>query len=90
LAIAFNDAEAVVSEVEATRGKVMDVPTLAVRMVDFLVKTHLYRIEAPHPLPTSLPDDKQTLALYSFSEYGRWAFFGSFEDTTTVRVPAER
>jgi hypothetical protein len=64
----------------------MDDPALAVRMVDFLMKTHLYRKECSHPFPQGIPDDKKTLALYSFSEYGRWAFYGSFEDTTRVRV----
>jgi hypothetical protein len=55
-------------------------------MVDFLMKTHLYGKEAPHPLPQGPPEDKHTLAEYSFSEYGRWADCGSFEDTTRVRV----
>src|SRR5262245_23890047 len=84
--IEFKGREAVITEVEASRAKVVDDPGLAVRMVDFLMKTHLYGKEAPHPFPQGLPDDKQTLALYSFSEYGRWAFYGSFEDTTKVRV----
>jgi hypothetical protein len=37
-------------------------------------------------LPRDYPDDERAIALYSFSEYGRWAFFASFEDTTAVRV----
>jgi hypothetical protein len=84
--VEFRGREAVVTAVEASRAKVPDDPALAVRMVDFLVKTHLCRQEAPHPLPRDHSDDKQAIALYSFSEYGRWAFYGSFEDTTAVRV----
>jgi hypothetical protein len=87
--IEFKKTEAVLTEVEASRAKVMDDPGLAVRKVDFLMKTHLYRKEAPHPFPQGLPDEKKILALYSFSEYGRWAFYGSFEDTTTVKVLGE-
>jgi hypothetical protein len=87
--IEFKETVAVVSEIAASRAKVLDEPALAVRVVDFLMKTHLYRKEAPHPFPQGLPEDKKTLALYSFSEYGRWAFFGSFEDTTKVRVSGE-
>jgi hypothetical protein len=87
--IEFKETEAVITEVEASRSKIMDDPTLAVRMVDFLMKTHLYRKEAPHPLPQGFPEEKKTLALYSFSVYGRWAFYGSFEDTTKVRIEAE-
>jgi hypothetical protein len=63
----------------------MDQPGLAVRAVDFLMKTHLHRKEAPHPFPQGFPEDKKILALYSFSQYGRWASYGSFEDTTAVR-----
>lgn len=85
--VQFKEDEAVITEVEASRAKVMDDPTSAVRIVDFLMKTHLYRREYPHPLRHGLPDDKKTLALYSFSEFGRWALYGSFDDTTTVRVP---
>jgi hypothetical protein len=88
-AIAFKNGEAMVSKVEANQAKIVEDTALAIRSVDFLVMTHLLRIEAPHPFRLDLPDDKRTLALYSFSEYGRWAFYGSFEDTTTVGVPAD-
>ena len=83
-AIEFKEKAAVITRVEANRAKVMDDPAHAVRIVDFLMKTHLYRREAPHPLPPCLPDDKKLLALYSFSEYGRRALYGSFEDTAAV------
>jgi hypothetical protein len=84
--IEFKEKEAVITEVEASRAKVMDDPGLGVRVVDFLMKTHLYRKEAPHPFPQDFPEDKKALALYSFSEYGRWAYSGSFEDTIKVKV----
>jgi hypothetical protein len=32
---------------------------------------------------------KKALALYSFSEHGRRAYYGIFEDTTKVRVEGE-
>jgi hypothetical protein len=88
-AIQFKEKEAVITEIEASRPEVMDDPDLGVRMVDFLMKTHLYRKEAPHPLPRDYPDDKRAIAVYSFSQFGRWAFYGSFEDTTKVRVGNE-
>jgi hypothetical protein len=88
-AIDFRDRQALVTSVEASRAKVVDDPALAVRIVDFLMKTHLYRKEAPYPFPQGFAEDKKTLALYSFSEYGRWAFYGSFEDTMKVRIGAE-
>ena len=67
----------------------MDDATLADRMVDFLIKTHLYRQDVAHPFPPGFPEDNKILSLYSLSEYGRWALYRSFEDTTTVRVRVE-
>jgi hypothetical protein len=87
--IDFKEEEAVITDVDASRAQVMDDPALAVRTVDFLMKTHLYRQEAPHPFPPGFPEDKKALAVYPFSEYGRWAFYGTFEDTTKVRLGAE-
>jgi hypothetical protein len=66
--VEFRQKEAVITEVEASRTKVTDDPTLAVRMVDFLMKTHLYRKEAPHPLPQGLSEDRRMLVLHSFSD----------------------
>jgi hypothetical protein len=83
------EKEAVITAVEASRAQVMGDAALAVRAVDFLVKTHLCRQEAPHPFPQGFPEDKKALAVYSFSGYGRWAFYGSFEDTTKARPRAE-
>jgi hypothetical protein len=87
-AIEFRGGEAVVTAAEASRSRVGDDLTLAVRVVDFLVKSHLYRKEVPHPLPHGLLDDKKTIAVYSFSEYGRWGSYACFEDTTTAK-PAQ-
>ena len=85
-AVEFRGDEAVVTGVEVGRARAGDDPGLAVRAVDFLLKSHVHGREAPHPLPRGLPEDTRALAVYSFGEYGRWAWYGSFEDTTRVRV----
>jgi hypothetical protein len=78
----FGDARAVVTEIETSRPQAED-PNRPARVVDFLVKTHLHRVAAPHPL-MPIPESETTgLVLGSFSEFGRWAQFGSFDDTTT-------
>ena len=59
---------------------------LAVREVDFLVKSHLYRRETPHPLPTNFPAVADKIAAYSMSQFGRWASFATYEDTTKIRL----
>lgn len=80
--IEFTSQEAIISSVEANSEVASGDASLAVRQVDFLVKSHLYRREVPHPLPPGFPDDPQQIALYSFSQYGRWASFATYEDTT--------
>ncbi|MBN1266504.1 MAG: hypothetical protein JXA25_13490 [Anaerolineales bacterium] len=54
--------------------------------VDFLIKSHLYRREVPHPVPVELPDELSDVVLFSFSQYGRWAFYASYEYTAAVRL----
>lgn len=52
-----------------------------IRVVDYLIKSHIYRIPAPHPLPADLDRDPQSLALYSLQMYGRRCQFGTFGET---------
>jgi hypothetical protein len=61
-AIVLKAGEAVITAVEASQARVKDDPSLPVRMVDFLMKSHLYHKEAPHPFPQGFPEDKQGLA----------------------------
>ena len=61
-------------------------PASVICQVDFLLKSHLFNQLVPHPLPADLPEDKQTIALYSFSQYGRRAAFASFEDTSKIQA----
>lgn len=58
---------------------------LAVRQVDYLVKSHLQRRVVPHPLPAGFERDPHTVGLYSFSQYGRVCWFGTFADTLVDR-----
>lgn len=86
-AVAFTDRECVVSCVKSCASAEEDhTPGFSIRQVDFLIKRHLYRREVPHPVPRSIPESPRDIALYSFSIYGRWASFASFEDTTAVRL----
>ncbi len=58
-----------------------------IAVVDYLMKRLLYGMIVPHPLPKDLPNDPDTLALFSFSQYGRYAIYGTYTDTTQFRVP---
>lgn len=63
-----------------------DSPEHAIRHVDYLIKSHLYQKEAPHPIPTTIQPVAREIAMYSFSLYGRRGQFASYEDTTQVKI----
>jgi hypothetical protein len=58
-----------ITEVEAWPAAAIGPPDMAVRQVDYLIRSHLYGLDVPHPVPTL--GTKQALALWSFSQYGR-------------------
>ena len=54
---------------------------LAVRQVDFLVKSHLMLAAALHPLSPDLARDEEKQAVYSFGCYGTKGRYGTLEET---------
>jgi hypothetical protein len=62
-----------VIEVEAFRGNVLGVDQLAVRQVDYLIKSHVFGQLVPHPVPPLA--SKKGLAVWSFSQCGRRGLF---------------
>lgn len=88
--IVFHADSANIVSVEAPKEVVEDDPFHAVAAVDFLNRSHLYRLPIPHPLPKSLGRDPRRLVLFSFSQYGRRALYGSFADTTQLHMPAKK
>jgi hypothetical protein len=54
---------------------------LAVRQVDFLVKSHLMLALALHPLLVELGRDEEKQAAYSFACYGAKGCYGTLEET---------
>ena len=84
--INFTASQANITSIDADGQAASQNSTYIVRQVDFLVKSHLYRREVPHPLPEDLANDTQVIALFSFSQYGRWASFATYEDTTQIRI----
>lgn len=61
---------------------------LAVRQVDYLLKSHLFGRVTPHPLPAGFPVEPQPIALYSFGAYGRRCAFATFADTVAIDLDA--
>ena len=52
----------------------------SIQVVDYLIKSHLYNLAAPHPLQGALKGDNQALAMTSFGEFGWRALYGTFDD----------
>lgn len=84
--IDFLETQAVISSIDSLQVGVQGGIWVAIAAVDFLVKSHLYRREAPHSVPPTVPEDEMGIAAYSFKEYGRWASYASFEDTSRVNI----
>jgi hypothetical protein len=57
-----------------------DIESFVARQVDYLVWSHLYKTVVPHPIPSDFPNNPKKIALYSFSQYGKHAFFATYED----------
>lgn len=61
-----------------------DAPEFSIRQIDYLVRSHLFRNPAAHPLPGDLPREPQAIASYSFSQYGKRCGFGVYGDSTSA------
>jgi hypothetical protein len=72
-------ARASILQVMAAADRVFGDAKFAVRTVDFLIESHVFGREAPHPLPEAyVGRSPQDLALFSFSQFGRRGLYGTF------------
>jgi hypothetical protein len=70
-----------VVEVEAWPGNVLGEDQLAVRQVDFLIKSHIFNQTVLHPVPAF--GTTAALALWSFNQYGRRGLFAAPEKASS-------
>jgi len=77
-----------VKTVYAAPGAVDGGAKLAVAMVDFLIKSHLFRVAVPHPLPAELPELPSLVATWSFNHFGRWGHYGAWDDLVRLQLMA--
>ncbi len=66
---------------------------LLLRELHFILRSHGNRVIMPHPLPDNLALDdstasKEQIALHTFSSYGSFGWFGTFENTIPLRKVA--
>jgi len=82
--VTFGDSLAVITEILSERETGASEDPLGA--VDYLVKSHVYGLVAPHPLPRTDPTHTADLALWSYSCYGRRGICGTMEDVTHLGV----
>lgn len=80
----FEPDRARMLEVETARQSYTD-DAAAVRVIDFLIRSHLYGWIVPHPLPEGMGRDPGRLAMASFVAFGRRGWFGTFAETTAIQ-----
>ena len=71
--------------VSAIEGSVEEDPHFSLRVVDYLIRSHLLGMRIPHPLPADLPPEPRAIALFSLSYFGRRCFWGYYGDTTQIQ-----
>ena len=52
----------------------------SIQAIDYLIKSHLYNLAAPHPLRVAFRGEDEKLALASFADFGWRALYGTFDD----------
>ena len=82
--IAFVNSLAIVSEIRSEREPSGSEDPRAV--VDYLIKSHVFGLVAPHPLPETDRSQTRDLAQWSFGRYGRRGVCGTMEDVTHLAV----
>jgi hypothetical protein len=82
--IDFATPDARIPWVEAELRDEYEDPIFVISAVDFLMKSHLYGREVPHPIPEGFSNNPETIAGFSMSLFGRWASFARLGDTTGI------
>jgi hypothetical protein len=83
-AVTFDRSRAILTHVRSMSDG--DSPDAAVGVVDYLIKSHVYGLVAPHPLAGGPAGTDKDLAYWSFGRYGRRGVFGARADVTHLRV----
>ena len=72
-------------EIEVDANLVNGDATLAIRQIDYIIKSHAMGQIAPHPIPTNIKDEPRAIAEYSFQAYGQRGLFATYEDTLGLK-----
>lgn len=56
-----------------------DDPYFDLKVVEFLVHSHILNLQVPHPIPKSLEDNAEKIATFSFSLFGNRGYYATYE-----------
>jgi len=84
--VEFTGKEVVIGHISANSDFVNSDKLNAISQVDYIIKSHLFKVEVPHSLPTNFQGNNTEIAEYSFSTYGRRASFATYEDTVQLKI----
>lgn len=76
----ISESAITISQIECTRTDA----TVAASDVYFLLGTHAMRQVLPHQLPADISSDPMEIALATFSRFGSYGCYATFEDVTAI------
>jgi hypothetical protein len=82
----FKEGAMFINAIEGPADFVRADPVFPARQVDFLVKSLLYGVRAPAPVPKEVGPNTGSIAYYALTEYGKSAWYPSFGDTVAFRL----
>lgn len=82
--ISFENNFLTIRSIDTTKNELRFIDNESIiREVDFLIKSHLFKILAPHPVSKEMiKEEPLRIAISSYSLYGKKACYASAEDTT--------
>lgn len=84
----FGQDKVTITTLHADSTRAGDDKAYALRVIDYLVKSHMSNMVVPHPMPDSFRDKSiDEIAEHSFSLFGRRGLFASFDETLGVVGP---
>ncbi len=82
--IEYSDRKLKISFIESNSDDVYSDEVFAERLVNYLILSHALNLLVPHPVHPDIPDDPEQIARDSFTRFGQWGVFASYENTIDI------
>jgi hypothetical protein len=84
--VVIEHSQAVITQIAARGSSENHHPEGVIAVVDYLIKSHVYGLVAPHPLSPARQTSPEELAYWSFGRFGCRGLFGTRKDVTRLRI----